>query len=360
MYKGLWHRFANFAGKIIAFADMEISEELKSNGRQSNGEKPGGGKSNGVQSSESRHPSGLSWDYFTNLQRKLENPPEMRLYDSFCMWSDLLGFGTQFYESGWNPSRKDWEEIRRRLLAAHSIAYLNSSMMERLLLLNDGMAKVFPFRSSDIKNYMMQLSIFFREVVIMHQQIKDKEREFGYPGARTVVAFGKGAAYIDPEIRMDDYYANYTKPDPKGLSSSAAKQGNPMIAFTPGELQMNTAFSKAYIIESKGSSIGVAGANIFVDQSVLDVLMVLAKKGNYSPIVRNGEDHIEIIIPREGEPENDVVIGFRFDLPIEPDHPEMLRWKTKIYRMQRFYPWDEKADEFWFDLDNEQGWGGIE
>jgi len=38
-----------------------------------------------------------------------------------CAWSDLLGFGTPFKESAWQPSKHQWSAIANRLQKAYAI-----------------------------------------------------------------------------------------------------------------------------------------------------------------------------------------------------------------------------------------------
>jgi len=292
--------------------------------------------------------------YSSNLYKKLDNPPKLKVIDCLCLWSDLLGFGKQFTDKNWKLSHKDWENVRSRLLAAHSIAIKHTSHLERLLILNDGIAKVVPFYDSKYQSLLLQASIFFREVVMIHQEIKKNEAAKELPGARSVVAFGNSASYIEEEFKLDDYYFNYTKPDPEGLSTAAKRTGNPTIIYNPSQLQMNTAFSKAYILESAGSKGGLKGANLFIDRSVIDVLKIIANHEEGGFVWEETDDYVEFTVPREGEKKENVVIGFRFDKPFKPS----VGWDTEIYRVRRFYPWDELTDDFYFDLDSPQGWGG--
>ena len=47
---------------------------------------------------------------------------------------------------------------------------------------------------------------------------------------------------------------NYSKPQGAELSDLAQKVGNPVVIYNPKELQMNTAFSKAFLLDEGGSS----------------------------------------------------------------------------------------------------------
>lgn len=291
---------------------------------------------------------------YTNLSVKLASPPKLKVRNCFCLWSDLLGFGNQFYNNNWNLDEGDWKRVRDRLLKAHTVAMANSNPRERLLILNDGIAKTYTPYHNQYDNQLFQLSMFFREVVLIHQNICSEELSNGYYGCRSVVAFGQNAAYIESEIKLDDYYLNYSKPNPEGMSDSARRAGNPTIIYNPSELQMNTAFSKAYILENIGSNGGLKGPYIFIDNSAIQELKNLANVLGYEYIWEEKDDCIEFLVPRKDSQREDVVIGFRLSKPISP---KGLKWSTELYRLIRFYPWDELTTNFWFDLDNEIGYG---
>ena len=45
---------------------------------------------------------------------------------------------------------------------------------------------------------------------------------------------------------------------------------------------------------------------------------------------------------------HEVVMGFCFD--IEMIIPQEFKYKTKVYKLKRFYPHDEKTEDFFFDF----------
>ena len=107
---------------------------------------------------------GVPADYVSNLSVKIGNPPQIKTRNSFCMWSDLLGFGNIYSDNNWNLNDKQKHEVYDRLVAAHSAVLYFSTPFERDMILNDGIAKVFmpddgPFNKSDINS----ISIFFRQ-----------------------------------------------------------------------------------------------------------------------------------------------------------------------------------------------------
>ena len=102
--------------------------------------------------------------------------------------------------------------------------------------------------------------------------INKEEHLHKYPGCRSVISFGENIEYLADEIRLDDWVLNYTK-NGNGISNFAKAYGNPIIIYNPKELQMNTAFSKAFLLESEGSRIGLCGNNLYIDKSTIEAII---------------------------------------------------------------------------------------
>lgn len=196
----------------------------------------------------------------------------------------------------------------------------------------------------------MSISLFFRSCVELHMSISKAEHDIGYPGCRSVIAFGDNIEYLADEIRLDDYILNYTKPQGADLSELAKKTGNPVVVYNPKELQMNTAFSKAYMIESGGTRAGIPGNFMYIDQSVLDGIALYAKDSGYVPLQIEDKDGIKFFVPYKEGNLSEVIIGFCFDKDVII--PSDIRYRTKVYKLLRYYPWDEKTEDFFFDLNN--------
>lgn len=295
---------------------------------------------------------GLSKDFGSNLTHKIGNPPKLKTNDYFCVWSDLLGFGNDFFDNDWILTNKQKQSIYQRLQKAHSIILYNSSPFnERNLILNDGLAKVFkvPTRLED-KYSIHSLSLYLRSSIDNHIRINETEKEYGYPGCRTVLSFGEGIEYLSDEIRFDDYVENYTKPKGQEISSIAKNNGNPVIIYNPKELQMNFAFSKAYTLESGGSRIGITGNRFYIEESVLKAIKTIAKKQGFEvQILKNDKRYIKYLVPYKKGNNDEVVLGFNFSSEII--ETEIRGWKTKVYRLLNYYPHDEKISEFSFELE---------
>ena len=290
-----------------------------------------------------------SKDYGSNLTQKIGNPPSLTSKPVFCMWSDLLGFSNHFTESNWNLTDKQKRRIYNRLIAAHSSVLYYSKPDERNLILNDGIAKIFSISKYE-KNKLGALSLFLRFCIKLHMTISNTEKHDGYPGCRSVIAFGEYIEYLADEVRFDDYVFNYSKPKGSKISCVAQNNGNPIVIYNPKELQMNTAFSKAYILESGGSRIGLNGNNLFIDQSVLDVIADFARIQNKDVIWQEFAEGTRFLVPYDSANLNEVFLGFEFDK--RPIKVEGQKYNTSVYRLRKLFPYDEKIDEFCFDLDN--------
>lgn len=294
---------------------------------------------------------GAKKEFGSNLTMKIGHPPKMKSSSCFCLWSDLLGFSNIFVETNWELDKSQMEIIYSRLEAAHSSALYYSAPFERILILNDGIAKVFhPKNKIEDRNNILSISMFLRSCVELHMSISETEHEKGLPGCRTVLAFGENIEYLTEEVRFDDYVFNYSKPQESEISDLAKSIGNPIVIYNPKELQMNTAFSKAYILESGGKKAGLPGNYMYIDKSVIDVIDKYARDKGYHPIWQEDEGVMNYFVPYNNGDLSKVVLGFCFDKNII--HPQGVIYETEVYKLIKYYPWDEDTNEFYFDVNN--------
>lgn len=287
----------------------------------------------------------------SNLTIKIGHPPKMKSASCFCMWADLLGFSNIFMEKNWELDKSQMDIIYNRLEAAHSSVLYYSTPFERNLILNDGIAKVFhPKSKFDDKSNLLGISMFLRSCVELHMSINETEHENGFPGCRTVLAFGENIEYLAEEVRFDDYVWNYSKPNGSEISRLAKSVGNPIVIYNPKELQMNTAFSKAYILESGGTKSGLQGNFLYIDKSVINAIEKYSRdQGYHSTWVEDG-DFLNYLVPYDDNVSYRVVLGFCFDKNII--HPQNIKYRTEVYKLIKYYPCDEPTNEFYFDVNN--------
>ncbi len=282
------------------------------------------------------------YHYSNNLIKKIEARREINTKDVICFWSDLLGFGNIFFERNWNLNSENQISIFNRLKTAHSeFLRLTIPHGEKSLILNDGLVKV---GIVDQLNHPDLIGLFLRGCIWTHMKINEKELESNLPGCRSIISFGQSIDYLEEEIKFDDYVVNYSKKDSDNLSSVASENGNPTLVYNPSAFQMNTAFSKAYILDSLGSKYGIENNKIYIEHSVLDFAKKLAKKFNFRFEENYDNDMIQILVLKEKFFPS---FGFEFDKEIDI---AFKGWKTKVYRLKSFYPHDEDLREFKIEI----------
>lgn len=280
--------------------------------------------------------------YQNNLIKKIEKKREIRIKDVICFWSDLLGFGNVFFEQNWDLKTEHQISIFNRLKAAHSeFLRLTSPHGEKSLILNDGLVKI---GLVDDLNHPDFIGLFLRGCIWTHMKINEIELKNNLPGCRSIISFGQSIDYLEEEIKFDDYVTNYTKKDPNNLSSIASKNGNPTLIYNPSPFQMNTAFSKSYILDSLGSKYGIESNKIYIEQSVIDFAKKIAGKFDFHYEEKYKDDLIQILVLKEKFFPS---FGFEFDKKIDIEFKE---WKTKVYRLKSFYPHDEDMREFKIEI----------
>lgn len=290
-------------------------------------------------------------EWGTNLGKIINNPPRLKTRHAFCMWSDLLGFSNLYKDCNWNLGCKERRKVYDRLVSAHSAVLYYSQPNERNLILNDGMAKVYIPDDSILGNReFYKIAVYLRFCIELHLNINENEKERDLPGCRSVIAFGDCIEYLAEEVRFDDYVMNYTKPKGDAISSIAKEIGNPLVIYNPKELQMNTAFSKAFIIEGgKVDKRSTRKNNLYIDQSVIDAVIWYAKRNGFSSVWQESDDELRLMIPYEKTNLNDVVVGFAFDKNVMSS-PEDCKYQSQVYKLLKLFPFDERVDEFFFDL----------
>lgn len=282
-------------------------------------------------------------EWISGLIQKLANPPMPSLNESICSWSDLLGFGSIFFKSNWNPTIEEWEKISKRILNAHMQCFSNlDPSFEFVMILNDGIIRCC---NSDRFNHLDCLSMWLRSCIWTHNAMNEIEREEKYPGVRTILTAGYNLKYSHIDFRFDDFVFNYTKKDPTKLSSIAQLMKNPVVLINPGPLQMNIAFSKAYILDLLGTQSGIKGPHFYIDESFLLFVERLHKNlaSIYEIINRKEKSFRLFAIPSRNDKS-------RYHLGLELEEPPISvknsKIETRIWRLIGFYPWDEDVAEF--------------
>ena len=183
--------------------------------------------------------------------------------------------------------------------------------------------------------------MWIRNIIISHVNVNQNDNI----GARTVLSYGERFNSFLDEITVDDLVYNYTKKDKNQKSQLAINTGDYALMHNPRPLQMNTALSKSYIIESLGSNQGIDGNNFFIDKSFFDYLKSIVKNNEILEVI-DENNLFAIKYKDELEIECNWLMGFEIKNQIEVSKPFM----TTVYKIKAFYPHDENPKEFKFEM----------
>lgn len=279
------------------------------------------------------------------LARRLTWVEKPQIRTSVCAWIDLLGFGADLFKNNWSLDEADWGRVGKRLVSAYRIACSQLEANSFLYMLNDGIVRV--MTPSEAANAVFEVSLLLRSLVMTFLDLHDWELGHQLPGSRAVVAAGSQMVFDFPEIRLDDTVFDYTRTR-SGLSRVAEIAGNPIIAFNPVELQMNTAFSKAYTLDQLGTKAGLPGPGFYVDESLIHCLRDLTRRERtYVWIARRTKEG-QLFAVYPSHQRLSWIFGLLFELDSVPIHHK--GWSTTVRRLKAFYPHDEDPTTFRFDL----------
>lgn len=290
--------------------------------------------------------------------------------ECFCMWSDLLGFGNPFQEAQWTFRDERALENIQRLRDLSSCLYSSADpLREVALVLNDGLARIYdvPEEQADPQTFLRWL----HSILTNHWQVNAIDHERGRPGLRSVLTFGE---------RVTTWNGATTLHEMTQFSGPKPTLENRVCIYSPNELQLNLAFSKAYTIESIGSQGGLSGPALFVDETALKAIAqiltarpmkTMAISGATTNIQVSGGAFLDEVVVKfdvmrrtigdlflfeihqviAGTPAPDALMTLEFEsTPISVDKRGIV---TNVWKVRRYQPIDE-AKPFYFDFNDYQ------
>lgn len=167
-----------------------------------------------------------------------------------CCWYDLLGYGAPFVNSKWDLNnslcRENFYRIEQlRLLFTTSMAV---RPLGTRLTFNDGFASTIDVDPVTQDSYEQTL-LFLEGALHDFESINIEDQRRNFPGVRRIITLGQRFSYDHCNSSFD-------------LLSERT------VSYHPVEFQMNTAFSKAFLMEESGSRAGIAGSHLYIDMDV--------------------------------------------------------------------------------------------
>lgn len=182
-------------------------------------------------------------------------PPDLEyeIMDCVCCWYDLLGFGAPFINAKWNLHNKEAEcSIKRVIGEADYFSGFYSSSYAKKLHINDGIISNYDV-DRNVPDSLKGLLLFLEAILTDFDALNTVDQRNGFPGVRGVITLGQRVVYDTTNI---SHLIN-TDTD---------------MCYHPREFQMNTAFSKAFIVEESGSRAGIVGPSLYLDQELLQLI----------------------------------------------------------------------------------------
>lgn len=167
-----------------------------------------------------------------------------------CCWYDLLGFGAPLIEAKWSLKSKIAQKSVDRIknLQGWLTGGASAVTMGTKLYMNDGIVASIDVEPADSS---LHDTLSFLEAILHDYNILNNiDKRAQYPGIRGVITCGHRFCHDSSNMSQD-------------------LRSNHITAYYPAEFQMNTAFSKAFIVEGSGSKAGISGANMYIDKDLI-------------------------------------------------------------------------------------------
>ncbi len=176
---------------------------------------------------------------------------EVKIVPCICCWYDLLGFGAPFMAAQWDLHKEAAaSSIKRIITEAEYFSGLSSTSYGKKMHLNDGIISNYDI---DTDTSFMGVLLFLDAIIADFDSLNWRDQANGYPGVRGVITCGQRVCYDHTNLT---HLVN-TDED---------------TCYHPREFQMNTAFSKAFLVEESGSKAGIAGPSLYIDFEIFGKL----------------------------------------------------------------------------------------
>lgn len=266
---------------------------------------------------------------------------KLETIDCIATWTDVCGFGNLLQKNDWNLNNLNKSKVLELLNEVYSIAgrvfmpNVEPFPSDKILVLNDGIAK-----TVDLK-YKKRLDgysflVFLRDSIFNHHILLDITERYGV-GIRTIFAGGERVQYSPIKMTGESilYY------DVNNISDHGKKMLGTQFLYNPAEFQMNTAFAKAFTIDTLGSKENIFVSGLYIDDLFLDLISDIPKIK-----IQIGDNEIDIFYKS--------TLMFRLSIR-DTLSKEMKGLRVKIYHIDQFVIYKEfDGDDLEFDLFKEK------
>lgn len=210
---------------------------------------------------------------------------DLEVVESFCLWCDLLGYGKAFYDSNWELSTEASYANLKRIKNLEISLQRIPTLEDRMLSLNDGFIHNLDFSNLKILNIIYWLEFSLENFLYANRL----DIASGFYGIRGVLTYGQRAKYTTNGLTLSDLILTDN-------SKRKAAYEKVQVTYSPSEFQMNTAFSKAYIIEADGSKKGISGNKLYIDIQFINKLVSIINNHEGTVVVGDIESIEEKVV----------------------------------------------------------------
>lgn len=187
-------------------------------------------------------------------------------------WIDVCGFGSQLESAEWDLNILQDQNLLKLLniVYEHTADPFWMSLpplpYEKTLIINDGVAKTLDLKYASA-NHDHTITHYIKCFINTHFRLLQYTRQFGL-GIRTVLAGGHRVQY-SPTTKTGNSQLFYDKENKSEIAKQILER---VYLYNPSEFQMNTAFAKAFTIDSMGGKSGFHVNGFFIEKSFLELL----------------------------------------------------------------------------------------
>lgn len=182
-------------------------------------------------------------------------------------WMDICGFGSALEKCSWDLIELQKSGLLNLLSTVYQrvahpfLTGVAPMPYESILVINDGISRTVDLDKPEFAHAAIFI-FYLRDLFFSHRNLISLTNSYGY-GIRTILAGGERVQYA-PEIYTGNMILQY---DEEKISDFGKALLNRNFLHNPSEFQMNTAFAKAYSIDSLGSKHGFKVNNCYVESS---------------------------------------------------------------------------------------------
>lgn len=184
-------------------------------------------------------------------------------------WMDICGFGSKLESANWDLKLLQksgtvnlLSEVYQRVGHPFWVG-VHPEPFENILIINDGIARTVDLGAPE-HTRAIQAIFYMRDLALGHLSLLRLTDHYNM-GVRTILAGGEKIQY-SPTLFTGNSILSHSN-NPSEYGKRLLKQN---FLYNPAEFQMNTAFSKAYSIDSKGTRSGFNVNGFYIEKTFFD------------------------------------------------------------------------------------------